>query len=156
METFIDSLTPATWWLVVAIGCIIIELFVVSTLAFFFAATAAVVVGILIETSTIASDDLTVQLAAFFGLTFVFGIALWKPIKKWRTDPKNAKSYNNMVGGSVTIGPGDLTRGKTGSATWSGATMRAKLADDAETDTLKEGDTATIADVLGNVLIVTP
>lgn len=150
---FFNTLSPSTLWLIVAVVCIIIEIGVVSTLAFFFAALSAVIVGALIEFGHIDATSFVKQGGIFLGLSFVLMAILWKPLKTWKSKSKGG-GYKNMVGGLATVKSPGLEKGKMGNVTWSGAPMRAKLADDAPTESYDADDSVTIVDVKGNVLIV--
>jgi membrane protein implicated in regulation of membrane protease activity len=96
------------------------------------------------------------QAAAFTGLTALIAFILWKPLKKWRTSPSTADSFSNMVGDMATVGKGGLKKGVRGQASWSGTTMTAMIAEDAQVDSLDEGAMVIIQAVHGTMLLVAP
>lgn len=151
--TFIETLSPSTLWLIVALVCIIIEIGVVNTLAFFFAALSAVIVGALVEFGYVDVASFAKQGGAFLGISFVLMTLLWKPLKRWKTC-KTQDGYTNMVGDEVTVKSPGLEKGKMGNVIWSGAPMRARLSENADVERYETDDTATIIEVNGNVLIV--
>ena len=151
-----ETIDISVIWLIVAIVCIIIELGVVSTLAFFFAAFAAVMVGLLVEYGGIDSDEYVTQIGIFLGLTFLTMAFLWKPLKRWKSKGADGKEsgYQNMVGDRVIVGDEGLKKGFQSQVSWSGTHMHAQLADDADVAQLDAGATAHIVAVEGNLLIV--
>ncbi len=150
---YIETLSPSILWLIVAMVCIIIEISVINTLAFFFAALSAVIVGALLEFGHLDPDSFAAQGGIFLGLSFVLMALLWKPLKSWKTKSKNG-GYSNMLGDEVKVKAPGLVKGKMGNVLWSGAPMRARLSENADTDRYEADDTATICEVQGNVLIV--
>ena len=150
------ALSAAYGWLIAGAVLLALEAFGVPGIGFLFAGLAAIVVGLLIHLNVIATDDLILQAAAFFGVTSLLALLLWKKLKQWRTDPQASNQFHNIVGDFATIGKGGLAAGQIGQVSWSGTTMMARLdASCAETE-LAEGAMVTITTVEGNHLIVAP
>ncbi len=149
------ELSPSLLWLIAGMVLIGLEVFGVPGIGLLFAGIAALITGVLVESGLMASDNYTMQFACFFVLTGISALLLWKPMQRWRTAPAAAGDYNNMVGDKVVV-IGDLARGKTGKARWSGTTMQARLIPDAVVDILPDGADAEIVAVDGNMLILKP
>lgn len=143
-------------WLIAGALLLALEAFGVPGLGFLFAGLAAIVVGVLTHLGTISADDFIMQTAAFSGITALFAFILWKPLKKWRTNPDAKEQFSNIVGDMATVGAGGLERGKVGDVSWSGTTMMAQIDDTCTQEHLAEGLVVRITTVQGNQLIVAP
>lgn len=152
---FFNSLSPAAVWLVVGALFVALEAFGIPGIGLLFAGLAAFGVGIATEMGVLGETDYVLQFGIWFALTVVIAALLWKPLKKWRT-VEPGQEYNNMVGTTAIICDGDLLRGKTGRALWSGTHMNARIAEDCTAEIIKEGEASVIAAVDGNTLILKP
>lgn len=147
-------ITTAGYWLLAAAVALAFEAFGVSGVGFLFAGLAAITTGIIIQTGIIAEAAWLLQFAVFFIASVGWAALLWKPMQRFRST--KGKGYQNMVGDSVVIQPPGLVKGRVGQAQWSGTIMRAELADTAPVDQLIAGESAVIAGVHGNTLLLEP
>lgn len=151
MESFfILSNAPFLW---LALGAVLLafEAFGATGIGFLFAGLGAIVTAVLAHFGL--AQDWYSQIAWFFGVTALWAVLLWKPMKKLRAQRHSGKDpYSNMIGDEVTVQPGGLQQGKTGKVKWSGTIMNARLV--AGIQEMEEGDTAIIQSVDGTMLMV--
>ncbi len=146
---------PRYLWLIAAAALLALEAMGMSGIGLMFAGIAAFLLGVLLEFEVLQTQDYTLQLAVWFGLTVLFAAVLYRPLKRWRTDPSSKDKFENMVGDTARVAAGGLMLGKPGKVYWSGTLMNAQVAADSAKEAFVEGDTVTIAAVRGNQLIVT-
>lgn len=147
-------LPPSHLWLIAGAILVALEAFGIPGIGLLFGGLAAFLTALLIEGGVVAQENYILQFGCWFALTVLVGLALWKPLKKWRGS--DAPEYHNMLGSTVTVCDGPLMKGKTGQALWSGTRMNAELASDAGVEMIAEGETALIAAVDGNILKLKP
>lgn len=147
-------LAPSLVWLALGALMIALEAFGIPGIGFLFAGIAAILTGMLAEAGV--ANTTTLQIAWFLGLTTLAAAAMWRPLKRWRTDPKRGESYRNMLGDRATVLAPGIGRNAPGHASWSGTTMRAELSPAATVDRLEAGAQVRIVSVEGNCLIVLP
>lgn len=141
------ELSDANIWLIAGGVLLCLEFTLAPAIGFLFLGIGAVVTGFLVGFGI--ADTTLWQWIICLAVTIASAILLWKPMKTWRTNPE--KKFNDMVGDEVEVLE-DIKQGKIGSAKWNGATMKAKLAKDA--DSLKKGVQAEIVELQGNVLVL--
>jgi membrane protein implicated in regulation of membrane protease activity len=112
----------------------------------------ALSVSILLATEQAAALSPIAQIAWFFGFTILFGLLLWKPLKRWRLPSAKSDSYSNMIGDTVVVEELRLSQGIVGKVKWSGTVMNAELAP--ERATAEVGEKLEIIAVKGNTLVV--
>ena len=141
------------FWFGLSMVLFLVEAFGLPGLGFFFAAIAALCVGLLVELNVLALDDHIQQGSAFFALTAIWAAALWKPLKKWRMQ-NPAQVHNDMIGRTAIVAEGGLSKNRSGNAKWSGTIMKARMAADAAIEKAAEGDELKIVDVQSATLIL--
>jgi membrane protein implicated in regulation of membrane protease activity len=146
-------LSPSLVWLVIGIVAMLIEILaIIPGIGLLFIGLAALSVGILVTTEMGATVGLIGQSVWFFGLTVVYAVLLWKPLKRWRISSAKGETYNNMVGDTAIVIENPLQQGIMGKVRWSGTIMNAKLHENGATAPLDA--TVKIIAVEGNILIV--
>ncbi|MFT6332212.1 MAG: hypothetical protein ACJAW3_000541 [Lentimonas sp.] len=140
-------------WLILGVLLLLTEVFS-STVVLLFASLSALVVGGFIYFGVISEDNFNAQLVTFLVACFVWGIALWIPIKKLRKNLYK-KKYNDVVG-SEAILQEDATYGKNFKVKWSGALMVARIDKNFKESTFKRGDVVQITAVKGTKLTISP
>ena len=144
-------------WLIAGGVLMALEAFGAPGIGLFFGGLAAVLVGLLIQADLLSTADYVLQFGAWFGLTSVLALLLWKPMKRWHTRPSAGGSeYHNMVGDMGTVCDGELVRGSTGHVRWSGTIMIAEIDPIADAVRIEEGAKVEITQVKGNTLFVRP
>lgn len=147
-------MTLSIYWLIAGAGFLALEAFGASGIGFFFAGIAALLTGLSVELALISPDAVIMQCAVFLILTSLSAALLWKRLKAWRTNPKNAGSYSNMIGDDAMV-VGTLVKGQTGMVRWSGTDMRAVIDASSSAELLSDGARVTITAVNGNVVSIT-
>lgn len=142
----------SVYWLLAGAALLALEAFGIPGIGFFFAGLAAILVGTLVETGLVEADATILQCGVFFVLTAVMAVLLWNKLKSWRVNP-GAPQYSNIAGTEATV-TRDLLGDSIGEVRWSGALMRARLADKA--GTAVAGSTVIVREADGNVLLVAP
>lgn len=138
-------------WFIASVLFFFLEMIGISGIGLLFAAIGAFCVGLTIELGFIGSTDYLAQGVIFCAFTALFALVLWKPLKKLRGSDQR---HHDMVGRTAKAASGGLSKGKTGRAKWSGTTMRARLAEDANISDAAEGDELKIVKVDGSTLIL--
>lgn len=151
----LTSLPPSQLWLIAGAVLAAMEAFGIPGIGLLFGGIAAFLVAIIIEAGVIMQEDFALQFGAWFIITIISALLLWKPMKHWRSRP-SSPAYSNMIGSTATICEGDLVAGKKGKAIWSGARMNAEIAPDMGVEILHDGETAIIHAVDGNTLQLKP
>ena len=137
-------------WLIIGIAAMLIEILaIIPGIGILFMGLAALSVSILVSTEMGAGLSLVGQSAWFFGLTVVFAVVLWKPLKRWRISSAKSETYNNMVGDKAVVVENPLQQGVMGKVRWSGTVMNAKLHENITTAALDA--TVEIVAVEGNI-----
>lgn len=142
----------SVYWLLAGAVLLALEAFGIPGIGFLFAGIAAILVGALVETALIDPFAIVTQFGVFGLATVLFAVLLWNKMKSWRMNP-NAPHYNNMVGTEAVVTQ-ELINDATGEVRWSGALMRARLAD--KSGNAMAGSTVIIREVDGNILLVAP
>ena len=140
------------YWLLAGAVLLALEAFGIPGIGFLFAGIAGIAVGALVELGLIDPLAIVTQFAVFFLVTALFAALLWNKMKNWRMNP-NAPHYNNMVGTEAVVTQ-ELINDAVGEVRWSGALMRARLAD--KTGSVLVGTTVVIREMDGNILLVAP
>lgn len=140
-------------WFLASILFFFVEAFGVSGIGLLFAAIAAFCVGIVLQMGFLDSANPISQGATFFSLTAFWAAVLWKPMKNIHFG-KPRRRHHDMVGRIAVVGEEGLYKGKTGNVTWSGTTMRARMADDAAMDEAVAGEELMIVKVDGSTLVL--
>jgi membrane protein implicated in regulation of membrane protease activity len=156
MESFIASLPfdLRYLWLMIGAGLILLEVLGASGIGLLFGGLAALIVAVLIEAGTIGESNLILQGALWFAITATCAVLLFRPLKKWRTNPHAKDTFENIIGTHATVASGGLMIGKPGKVMWSGTLMNAQVTPECGIGAFLEGDTVTVCAVKGNQLIV--
>ena len=139
-------------WLIAGAVFFVFEVAVTTGVGFLFIGLGAITVGGLMTFGVIEPDSVVEEFSYFFGLTAVWAIILWRPMKKILSE---GGDFDNVVGDRAVVGDDGLVKGKTGTARWSGTNMQARLAESAP-DKVKAGEELWIHKVDGSILIVSP
>ena len=142
----------SVYWLLDGAVLLALEAFGIPGIGFLFAGIAAILVGALVELGLIAAGAPISQFGVVFLFTALMAALLWYKLKSWRVNP-NAPQYSNMVGTEAVVTQ-ELINDATGEVRWSGALMRARLAD--KTGAAIVGTTVIVREVDGNILLVAP
>ena len=140
-------------WLILGAAFIAFEALGVPGLGFLFSGMAAVSLGLIINFGWIENDSYAIQAGAFFGLTGVFAVLLWKPI--YKNKPKDGE-INDVVGKIGTVLEGGIKKGEKGNISWSGSQFVARIADNSDCTEIPEGKEVKIISIQGNILMVEP
>ena len=140
----------SVYWLLAGAVLLAFEAFGLPGIGFLFAGIAAIVVGTVVELGVINDLAYITQIGVFFLLTTLLAALLWNKLKSWRVNP-NAPHYHNMIGTEAVV-TRELFNDALGEVRWSGALMRARLAD--KTGSVAVGTAVIIRAMDGNVLLV--
>jgi membrane protein implicated in regulation of membrane protease activity len=156
MESFIAALPfdLRYLWLIAGATFLALEAAGVVGVGLVFGGLAAFIVGILIEFNVLSEHDLTIQLAIWFLATVILAFVMFRPLKKWRTNPESEDKFDNIIGTTAVVAPGGLMVGKPGRVHWSGTMMNAQVAPDSYAQAFLEGDHVTVVAIKGNQLVV--
>lgn len=135
-------------WLIAGAILIILEITTIPGVGFLFAGLGALMLGIFMELGFVEKP--LWQWIIFFGLTVIWAVVLWKPLKNFRQG--NNPPFKDMEGQKAIV-TGKLEPGKTGHAKWSGTKMKAKL-DESAKKAKADGDEVEVVGLDGNILIV--
>lgn len=141
------------YWFIACILFFLLEALGATGIGFLFAALGAFCTGILLQAGLIAEDQYLTQGAAFFMLTALWALILWRPLKRMRLS-KSAPNHHDIVGRHAIVSDEGLAKGSTGHARWSGTIMRARLAEDAVMDMAAGGQELKIVAVDGSTLVL--
>lgn len=144
------------YWYLLSLLLFILEAAAVPGIGLFFAALGALSLGLFVQVGLFPHSDWLVQTTAFFFLTGLWAIALWKPLQKMRLRraAKNGEQHHDVIGRNAEVGPGGIHKGKKGNAYWSGALITARLADDATIESAAPGDELKVVALDGSTLIL--
>ncbi|TAE34873.1 MAG: hypothetical protein EAY65_00350 [Alphaproteobacteria bacterium] len=157
MIEFMALLTqPSSLWLLAAAVMMALEAMGLNGIGVLFGGIAAFVVGVLIELGVIDADATLAQWAVWFALTTIIGWALYKPLKRFRSNTQDKDQFNNIVGTQARVASGGLMVGKQGKVHWSGTTMGAQIDPSSSQEAFLEGDMVEIIALKGNQLLVAP
>lgn len=140
------------YWYLLSALLFLLEAAAIPGIGFFFAAIGALSVGLLVQWDIIGASWLA-QTTAFFFLTGLWTVLLWKPLQKLRPSKFAQDKHHDIIGRKAIVGPEGLVKGKRGHATWSGTLMSARLADDANEDA-PAGAEMKIVDLEGSTLVL--
>lgn len=140
----------SVYWLLAGAVLLALEAFGIPGIGFLFAGIAAILVGALVELGLLHPLSTVTQFGVFGLATVLFAVLLWNKLKSWRINP-NAPHYHNMVGTEAVVTQ-PLINDAIGEVRWSGALMRARLAD--KHGSLAVGTPVIIREMDGNVLLV--
>ncbi len=141
-------------WLVAGVVLLIAEMGVPGV-GLLFAGCGSLTVGMLLNFSIISPEDKLLQALVFVVSTAVWAVILWKPIQKLKLG-KGKATYHNIIGETAVVGEKGLHKIHGGEVVWSGANMKAKLAEPVTVEKLESGAQVVIKDISGNVLTVAP
>ena len=147
------DLSPSLIWLIIGAAALTAEVMGLSGIGFLFAGIAAFCVGILIELGVAPPGDYMVQTAWWFGLTGLWALLLWKPLRRYM---HRNQHYKNVLGDTATVGPAGLKKQVTGQVIWSGTTMNAQIATQCPLPEIAAGVQVKITDMQGTTLFVEP
>jgi membrane protein implicated in regulation of membrane protease activity len=137
-------------WLTAGALMLAVEALGAPGVGFLFAGIGSVCVGILLSFGIIAEDAWLNQGVAWGLATAISALLLYKPLKRWRSE--KADHYSNMLGTTATVEAPGLQPGIEGQARWSGAIMRARLAEGV--NAVDEGHVLRVVGVEGTLLIL--
>mgnify|MGYP001190628559 CR=1 FL=1 len=142
-------------WLVFAGFCFLVEAMGIPGAGFLFAGMGAITTGGLLSFGMIDSTNTEIeQLAVFFASTCVWTAILW-PILRNKNKGDDLDDFINIKGQEAVITEGAIHKGKVGKIAWSGTTMKAKLSNDCPLDSIEDGETVIIDDMVGITAIIT-
>lgn len=143
------------YWYLLSLLLFILEAAAISGVGLFFAALGALTLGLFVQVGLFPHTDWLVQTTAFFFLTGLWTIALWKPLQKMRLRrAAKGEKHHDVIGRNAEVGPSGIQKGKKGNAYWSGALISARLADDATIENAKAGEELKIVALDGATLIL--
>lgn len=143
-------------WLIAGALFVALEVFGAPGIGLLFGGLAALLVGMLLQAGILGVEDIVLQVGLWFGSTVMIAVLLWKPLKRWRSPKSDGKEFSNIVGDTAVIFAGELVRGSTGQARWSGTIMQAEIDPVADATRIEEGTIVEITQVRGNTLYVRP
>lgn len=147
-EYFVSN--PGVLWVVAAVVFIIIEVSIPG-IGGLFSGVAALSLGALLILGVVHPETFVAQLAWFFGLTILWAIVLWKPLKKMMKP--SGEAYSDIIGTHAMV-ENRLEKGKLGTVKWSGTTMRSRIIESSEVDFIDAGQEVWIHDKDGTVLLI--
>lgn len=139
-------------WLIAGVLLIIAEIFAAG-FGLFFAGLGAIFTGIALQWGVIGVESAVMQWTLFFLATALLAALLWKPLQKfYRPSP----GYSNIIGETAMVGSGGLSKHHGGDVSWSGTTMKARLAKNVHVEKLDAGTSVVVVEISGATLIVRP
>lgn len=141
-------------WLVAGVILLIGEM-IIPAVGMLFAGLGALTVGMLLNFNIISLEDTLLQTLVFAVATVLWTLLLWKPIQRLKLG-KNKTPYHNIIGETAIVGEKGLHKVYGGEVLWSGAIMKAKLAEHSDIENLESGKHVIVKEITGNTLIVTP
>ncbi len=151
MQYFLEN--PEHLWFLIAGLSFVIELSVMGLsgpLLFF--ALASLVTGILVSLGIIVGWQNEIFSVGF--LTALIAALLWKPLKSLQNSKEKTDNSSDMVG--LTVSASSDINKTSGSIRYSGINWQARLADDANVDTITQGKQCQITAITGNTMLVQP
>jgi len=139
-------------WMILAGIFLVLEATATPGIGMLFAAFGAFTLGTLLALGILNDPSIFGQVAWFLSVTAIWALILWYPLKSWMQS--KSKPYENFVGTTAIVGEEGLVKGKTGTAIWSGAIMKARIAPDALIESVVAGEEVWVNDTDGNVLLV--
>jgi len=139
-------------WLILAGAFLVLEVTVTPGIGLLFAAFGAFTLGALLAVGILNDPSILGQVAWFLSFTAIWTLILWYPLKSWMQS--KSKPYENFAGTTAIVGDGGLVKGKTGTAIWSGAMMKARIVPDAVIESVVAGAEVWVHSTEGNVLLV--
>jgi membrane protein implicated in regulation of membrane protease activity len=139
-------------WMILAAAFLVLEVSATPGIGMLFAAFGAFSLGTLLAFGILNDLSIFGQTAWFLSLTAVWALILWYPLKHWMQS--KSKPYENFSGTTAIVGEGGLVKGTTGTARWSGAIMKARIAPDARIEFVVAGEEVLVNSTDGNVLLV--
>jgi membrane protein implicated in regulation of membrane protease activity len=149
-------MNSAILWILAGTAMVALEVFILPGIGLFFAGLSALVVGILVSLDMIHAENLMAQLGAFFVITGIWAIMLWKPLQKFRHRVTDKRTINNVVGDIAVVTEEGLSRGKTGHVKWSGTLLSARLHSNAKVEAIEGGQNVKIVEMEGAIALVEP
>lgn len=155
-------MNAVTMWLLIGAGFIVAEVLTAPGLGIFLFGLGSMCTALVVQLGIVAEESITAQCAWAFALTVMWGIALWKPLKNFRSagknkiSPEDRKDHSDIVGTMATVGRNGLKKGINGQAMWSGTLMTARLDEHSAEDFVEEGTQVRVHSVDGTTLIVQP
>jgi inner membrane protein len=144
----------AEFWFLLGLVLIVLEVVMGFTIVLLFTSLAAFTVGFIMYWKFMVFEGIYWQFAAFFALTVIWALILWKPLKRLKERNSKHGNVQNFVGQSVEVIDADLTKINPGNAKWSGTIVKAIIHPDFREEKLPVGTIAKIVDVRDNVFVV--
>jgi len=151
MQYFLEN--PDHLWFFIAGASFVIELSIMGLsgpLLFF--ALASLVTGILVSVGFINSWQSEVLAVGI--ITAIIAAILWKPLKRLQDSKGDTDNSSDMIGLKVPASS-DITA-TIGSIRYSGIDWQARLADDANVDSINNASLCEISAISGNTMLVKP
>jgi len=151
MQYFLEN--PDHLWFFIAGASFVIELSIMGLsgpLLFF--ALASLVTGILVSVGFINSWQSEVLAVGI--ITAIIAAILWKPLKRLQDSKGDTDNSSDMIGLKVPASS-DITA-TIGSIRYSGIDWQARLADDANVDSINNASLCKISAISGNTMLVKP
>lgn len=117
-----------------------------------FFAIASFMTGVLISLGVISGWEM--EIFTLGVLTALTTLLLWKPLKNFQNSGGGADTSSDMIGKQVSASS-DITA-NTGSIRYSGIDWNSRLDNQAEVETIADGEPCIITSVNGNIMIVKP
>ena len=151
MEYFLEN--PDHLWYLIAGISFVIELSIMGLsgpLLFF--ALASLATGILVSLGIV--DGWQSQILTVGILSAVIAVILWKPLKALQNSKDKTDNSSDMIGLKVPVSaPITAT---SGSIRYSGIDWQARLADEANVDSINDSNQCQIVAIQGNTMLVKP
>lgn len=151
MQYFLEN--PDHLWYLIAGISFVIELSIMGLsgpLLFF--ALASLATGILVSLGIV--DGWQSQILTVGILSAVIAVILWKPLKALQNSKDKTDNSSDMIGLKVPVSaPITAT---SGSIRYSGIDWQARLADEANVDSINDSNQCQIVAIQGNTMLVKP
>ena len=145
-------LSPQMLWLELGVALILAELYL-GGIGIFFIGLGAITTGFFIIWHIITENNIIDQFSVFFVTSIIWTAILWKAFKNLKLQKKQ---FSNIIGDEAIVESNQLTKNKMGQVRWSGTTVKAKLAEHSQQDSINKGNTVIIIETNQNIFIVEP
>ncbi len=137
-------------WMIAGGVLLGVETFLLPGVGVIFAGLGAITVGAALLVGL--PQTAVAQFTLFFAATTLWGVLLWKPMRRLMTG--SSTGYDDMVGQAATVRAGGLSKTANGSVSWSGSFITARLDGGATVDRLEEGAPVVITRMEQGVALV--